>query len=416
MLDEKARIDHLLRRTGFNVSQSSRVQAHRRGYKATVDELLRAASNYQLSEHPPNTSVPAFVVPVTLLTFGRGVTWWLSTLATSESPLNERLTMFWHRHFATSGAKVFRPGWMFQQNQTFRKYGNGPFGDLLDKMVKDPALLTWLDAGNNPAENPNENLARELLELFTLGIGHYKEADVKELAKLTTGKRLTFGGKTPDHPEGEYTGPVRILNRRGQLKLADLVKTLAVHPATAKRLVKLLWQDFACCPLPSDESRRLEDLWKRTRGNVTVVLREIFLSEHFHQATRQRVSSPVEYWVTCARMLEQNDFRLEDAGYLEQAGEQLFFPPSVKGWDLGEALIHPAALQTRLEIAQRVVTRLPDNHFAILGLEQSAAPALYLSHLSGGQLDPKTLPNDLSQYEPRDALFLALASPDLWFN
>jgi uncharacterized protein (DUF1800 family) len=415
-MHNKDQIDHLLRRTGFGVTPQERRQAHRAGYEQTVRDILQASSSYRLAEQPPSTPLPPIVFPVTLLNFGQGVIWWLRTMAKTASPLSERLTLFWHRHFATNGGKVFNPGWMFEQNLTFRRYGNGAFSDLLKKMVEDPALLNWLDAGNNPAENPNENLARELLELFTLGIGNYTETDVKQLAKLTTGKRLTFGGRTPRHPKGEYDGPVTVLDRKGQLKLRDVAANLAVHPATANRIVGHLWEDFAACPLPSAEAARLETLWKKSRGNVTLVLRAIFLSPHFHDAPRQRVNSPVEYWVTCSRLLQSEDFRLEDAGFLEQAGEQLFFPPSVKGWDLGVALIHPSALQTRLEIARRVVDRLPKRHFALEGLGQAADPARYLSHLSGGQIQASTLPNDLDRFQPREALLLALASPDLWLS
>ncbi len=415
MLEEQ-RIDHLLRRSGFGVTPQERKAAHQRGYRKTLQRLLHKSGTYRLSESPPIAPMPHVIVPLTLVSFGQGVAWWLKTMATTDSPLNERLTMFWHRHFATSGAKVFRPGWMFEQNLTFRRFGTGAFSDLLGKMVEDPALLSWLDADQNPVQSPNENLARELLELFTLGIGNYSEADVKELAKLTTGQRLTLGGKTLPHPRGEYQGPVAVLDYKGQLKLKDVVQRLAVHPATARRMVARLWDDFAASTIPESESARLVDLWMQSRGNVTVVMREIFLSQHFHDAPRQRVNSPVEYWVTCARLLESHDFRLDDAALLHQAGELLYFLPSVIGWDLGPALIHPSALQTRLKIAQRIVSRLPENHFVLRGLARAADPARYLSHVSGGQIRVETLPSDLHTFEPQEALLLALASPDLWLS
>lgn len=413
---EREKIAHLLRRTGFACSPEEYKSALRLGYQGTVRNILQRSTNYKLAEAPPATPVPPAVIPVTLFTFAQGVLWWMKTLSTTVSPLNERLTMFWHRHFATSGAKVFRPGWMFEQNQTFRNFGNGSFSDLLGKMVEDPALLLWLDAHNNPASNPNENLARELLELFTLGIGHYTEKDVKQLAKLTTGRRVVFGGRTPVHPKGEYDGPVMVLEKRGQLKLKQVAKELAFHPATAERMVEKLWEEFAACPLPEAEKKRLTRAWLSSRANVTVVLRAIFLSEHFFDAPEQRVSSPVEYWVACTRLLKSAEFKLDDTAFLQQAGEQLFFPPSVKGWDLGQAMIHPAALQTRMEIANRVVSRLPEDHFALRGLKTAADPARYLSHLTCGQLKASTLPSNLADFPPRQALLLALAGPDMWLS
>lgn len=411
---EALRIDHLLRRTGFGATPEARKRAHRMGYEQTVRRIIQQANQYRLAEPPPATPLPSLVIPATLISFGQGVLWWLETLTKTKSPFNERLTMFWHRHFATSGAKVFNPGWMFDQNQTFRLFGNGAFADLLKKMVKDPALLTYLDARNNPASKPNENFARELMELFTLGIGNYTEQDVKELAKLTTGKRVTLGGKTPDNPHGCYDGPVQVLGRKGQLKLLDMTEYLAVHPATTKRTVAHLWADLSASPIPEAEAHRLGKLWRKSRGNVTLVAREILLSKHFHDAPRERVLSPVEYWVTCSRLLGVCNYKLDDVGFLEQAGEQLFFPPSVKGWDHGQALIHPAALQTRMEIANRVVSRLSKRHWALTGFAESPVPARYLSHITGGQVKVSTLPPDIGSFKPREALLLTLSSPDMW--
>lgn len=411
---EHDKIDHLLRRTGFCCTPAQRKQAHREGYEATVESILQRSLAYRLKEDPPPVLAPALVLPVTFLTFAEGILWWMRTLARTGSPLNERLTLFWHRHFATSGAKVFRPGWMFQQNQTFREYGMGSFSELLGQMVKDPALLKWLDADENPADHPNENLARELMELFTLGIGHFTEHDVKELAKLTTGKRLTFGGRTPTQPKGAYTGPVSLLGFKGQTDLAETASRLAVHEATANRLVALLWSDFVAGPLAAGERAQLAALWSKTRGNVAVVLRRIFHSPSFFCAPRQRVLSPVEFWTACCRFTETSDFRLDDAKQLEEAGEQLFFPSSVKGWDQGIAWIHPAAFQSRLEIAQRVVARLPKGHFALRGLAGARNHGRYLEYITGGQIRATTLPANLAKFEPRQALTLALAGPDMW--
>ena len=410
------KIDHFLRRTGFGVTSEERRLGRNLGYETLVERTLQNALSYRLQKRPPMTVAPALVVPVTLVTFGQGVGWWFNTMAQTASPLSERMTMFWHRHFATSGSKVFRPGWMFAQNQTFRRNGMGSFADLLQAMVSDPALLSWLDAHNNPADNPNENLARELLELFTLGRGSYIESDVKQLAKLTTGRRVAFGGRAVEAPEDAYQGPVSVLGYKGQFGLKDMAAKLAVHPATARRSVELLWEDFAACPLPDRLATRWSRLWTETRGNVAIILREMFLSEEFFTAPFQRVCSPVEYWVSCARLLKWDKFSLEDSGALNKAGELLFFPPSVKGWDLGEALIHPAAMQIRLEIADTIVASLNDRHFALQGLDRTPDRGRYLEHLSGGQIKATTLPGDLDRFSPREALLLGLSSPDMWMS
>src|SRR5262249_40564255 len=150
-------------------------------------------------------------------------------------PLGERLTLLWHNHFATSNEKVRDLAAMRRQNDLFRKHGRGPFGDLLVTVVHDPALLIWLDAQANRLGKPNENLARELMELFTLGIGHYTEADVKEAARALTGWTVagaTFREDAGRHDRGDKT----ILGRTGKWKGDDLVRMLLGHPATARRL------------------------------------------------------------------------------------------------------------------------------------------------------------------------------------
>jgi uncharacterized protein (DUF1800 family) len=410
------KIEHFLRRTGFGVTSEERRRGLNIGYRRLVEETIQSALTYRVESQPPVAVAPAVAVPVTLLTFGQGVSWWFNTMVKTPTPLAERMTMFWHRHFATGGQKVFRPGWMFAQNMTFRRDGFGPFADLLKAMVADPAMLNWLDAHNNPVDNPNENLARELLELFTLGRGHYTEHDVKQMAKLTTGRRLAFGGRSVENPRDAYQGPVDVVGFRGQYRLEEMAEKLAVHPSTAKRMVEMLWEDFAACPLPDPLSERWTALWCRTRGNVAIILKEMFLSEKFFAAPLQRVNSPVEYWVSCARLLEWNDFNLTDSGALNKAGELLFFPPSVKGWNRGTALIHPAAMQIRLEITERMVASLNDNHFALQGLSKTPDRALYLQHMSGGQIERKTLPSDLQNFSPREALLLGLSSPDLWMS
>src|SRR5262249_55231055 len=150
-------------------------------------------------------------------------------------PLAERLTLLWHNHFATSNLKVENLTLMWRQNELFRKLGRGPFGELLAAVVHDPAILVWLDAPSNRKGHPNENLARELMELFSMGVGHYSEADVKEAARTLTGWTVeegAFAEVASNHDGGEKT----ILGHKGKWKGDDLVRLVLEHPATARRL------------------------------------------------------------------------------------------------------------------------------------------------------------------------------------
>src|SRR5262249_4672281 len=150
-------------------------------------------------------------------------------------PLGERLTLLWHNHFATSNEKVNNIASMRRQNEILRKHARGPFGDLLRAVVKDPAMLVWLDAPENRKGHVNENLARELMELFTLGIGNYTETDVKEAARALTGWKVAqdaFRAWAADHDDGDKT----VLGRKGRWTGDDLVKMLLEHPATSRRM------------------------------------------------------------------------------------------------------------------------------------------------------------------------------------
>src|SRR5262245_22208152 len=157
--------------------------------------------------------------------------------------LGEKLTLMWHKHFATSVSKVQDLAAMRRQNESFRKLGKATFGELLNASVREPALLIYLDAPANRKGHPNENLGRELMELFTLGVGNYTEADVKEAARCLTGWTIE-DGKFAEVPAKHDTGEKTIFGKKGELTGSDLVKVLLEQPATAKRLVWRLCDTF----------------------------------------------------------------------------------------------------------------------------------------------------------------------------
>ncbi len=399
-MSENEKLAHLLRRTGFGVRGTELRRAAAEGFETTMERILHQLfSASEPTDSPPVQVLPSVVFPITLLTFSQGIAWWLEQMVSAESGLSEKLTLFWHRHFATSGAKVFRPGYMFAQNLTLRRHASGPFAELLKAMMSDPALLNWLDADRAPSANPNENLGRELLELFTVGRGQYTETDVKELSKLTT-------------QNGHL--PINFMGRKGAQNFDEVLERLAVHPATAARITDKLWSDFVAGPCSERERQRLIRLWSKTRGNVAVVLREMLRSPEFLGGSRRRVMSPVEFAVSCWRLLGVDGPRIHDVQGFEGAGELVFFPPNVKGWNSGLAWIHPAAVQMRWEFVARAVSHLSEDHFALLGLNRTELKGQWLSSWSGGQVRPSLIEHHIKGLEARESLMLALNSPDFW--
>jgi uncharacterized protein (DUF1800 family) len=253
-------------------------------------------------------------------------------------PLAERLTLFWHNHFATSAAKVGTA--VYRQNEIFRAFGRGPFGELLRRVVKDPALLVYLDAPANRKGSPNENLARELMELFTLGIGHYTERDVKEAARALTGWGVA-GGAFRDDPGRHDGGEKTVLGCTGRWTGDDLVRMLLDHPATANRLAARLCAHFLGeGAVDSAAVRALADGLRQRDLDVGWAVGTLLRSQTFYAGTNDgtRILGPAEYVVGAARALELFDpppSTLVLAEFVAHLGQDLFHPPNVGGWPGG---------------------------------------------------------------------------------
>jgi uncharacterized protein (DUF1800 family) len=287
--------------------------------------------------------------------------WWVFRMLFGPDPLGERLTLLWHDHFATSNLKVKSLAAMRRQNDLFRRHGRGPFGVLLDAVVRDPAMLIWLDASSNRKGHPNENLARELLELFTLGIGQYSESDVKEAARALSGWTVEdelFRENGRRHDDGKKT----ILGHTGELTADDLLRILTQQPAAAKRLARRLcdWlmgekavSETAIAALA--EGLRAHDLdigWA-----VATVLR----SQAFWDRAnlRCRVLGPVEMVVGSLRALELFDpppSTLIASEWIAKLGQDLFYPPNVGGWPGGRAWLSSRALIGRANYAEALIS------------------------------------------------------------
>ena len=286
--------------------------------------------------------------------------WWLYRMIFGPDPLTERLTLMWHNHFATSFEKVRDIALMRRQNETFRAHARAPFGKLLIASVHEPALLVWLDAPSNRKGHANENLARELMELFTLGIGHYSETDVKEAARALTGWTLAgqqFRDNNALHDDGQKT----LLGHKGRWKGDDVIRLLLEHPATAERLAWRLCDTFmgegtvdrkALQALADGlRERGLDIAW----GVETVLRSKAFFAE---ANLGTRAAGPAEYVVGAVRALElfaPSPSTVFLADWSARLGQDLFAPPNVGGWSGGRVWVSAQASIARANYAAALV-------------------------------------------------------------
>jgi uncharacterized protein (DUF1800 family) len=300
---------------------------------------------------------------------------WVFRMLHGPDPLGERLALMWHCHFATSNEKVADFRAMARQNALFREHGRAPFGELLGRLAHDPALLVYLDAQANRKEHPNENLARELMELFTLGVGHYTEADVREAARALTGwttdrpadnESRALRGLPLDRwlrydPGRHDGGDKTVLGRRGRWSGDDLVKVLLDQPATADRLAWRIAAEFlgdgAASPA---ELSALADGLRAAGLDVGRAVARVLRSERFlaDDTAPCRVAGPVEWAVAAARRflpLDPPASPLRLAEWAARAGQSLFYPPNVGGWPAGRAWLSPLGLLSRANLAADLV-------------------------------------------------------------
>jgi hypothetical protein len=382
------RVVHLHRRAGFAAAWDEIQRDLADGPKASIDRLLTGKARGQ--------GVPADFQPIAALLAESAVAardparlkaWWVYRMLFGPDPLGERLTLLWHNHFATSNLKVNDLTAMWRQNELFRELARAPFGKLLDRAVRDPALLVWLDAQANRKAHPNENLGRELMELFTLGLGPFTETDVKEAARALTGWSVVDGEfrEVPaQHDEGEKT----ILGRRGRWRTGDLVRILLDDPSTAERLATRLCELFlgegvidAAGVRALATGLREHDL-DIGRAVETVLRSEIFFAD---RNLGNRVLGPAEFLAGTVRALELFDpppSTLLLAEWSTRLGQDLFYPPNVFGWPGGRAWITTRSAIARANFATALVRGMLTGSSA--GWD---AVALARRHGRGGDFD-----------------------------
>lgn len=377
------RVVHLHRRVGFGPNWTTIQRDLTDGADAAIDRLLnppsRRADQLPPNESSSNTTSPTSVTPAGGATSefesmsdvignaavgsdnpGRLKAWWLYRMLLTPDPLNERLALMWHHHFATSNMKINNLNLMRRQNELFREYGHGPFGELLQRVAKDPATLIWLDADANRKEHPNENLAREIMELFALGVGNYTETDVREAARSLTGWTVK-DNKFREIAQYRDDGPKTLFEKTGNWTGDDLVRILLEHPAAARRLAyrlcDLLMGEKVVGDAAIDELAQLlrDNNLDIAKGTETIVRSELFFAD---RNIGNRVTSPTEFVIGAIRSLERLS-PLPSTLLLAEAtmglGQDLFYPPNVFGWPGGRSWLTTRSLIARTNFAAALV-------------------------------------------------------------
>jgi uncharacterized protein (DUF1800 family) len=375
------RLSHLLRRAALGAG-SSRLATYSGKTPAQVVDSLVA--------YDPNDDRPYEEL---LRGLGSGLSpiydpnnaqkWWLMRMLDTPRPLQERIALFWHNHFATSTGKVRQSALVSRQIDLFRKFAMANFRDLLLAITKDAAMLLWLDGSKNKRGRPNENYAREVMELFTLGIGHYTEKDVQELARAFTGWQV-LDESVEFMPIAFDDGVKTILGKTGKFNTQSAIDLLLDQPAAPRFIAHKLLKEFVHPHPQADHVEHYAARLLHHRWEIKPVVREILTSRLFYSdyAWRSKIKSPCELVVGAILALDAKRDTQFAREAMNQMGQALLAPPSVKGWDGQEVWINANTILQRCNFALDLVTRTP--LAAKLKLKD---PDAVITHLSNVLLD-----------------------------
>ena len=379
--DDIALMAHLMRRAGFGAPRAELEQRVGRGYEETVEELL----DPDAYEVPPNAEDILFRYdPQTINPGGipyTGQMGYLWQMINTRRPLQEKMSLFWHHVFATGATKIDAGGQMLVQIDMFRKHGLGNYRELLVGLARDPAMIYWLDNNENHKDAPNENWGRELLELFSMGVGNYTETDVYECSRAFTGWTISpklpryplarflwnFEYRPEDHDEGEKT----FLGQRGPFDGEDIIDIIVRQPSTARFIARHLYNFFVAdepqvpawqntAPRDPAAINILGDAFISSGYGMRSTLRVLFNSDFFKVSRFTKVKSPAELVVGTMHLV--GDFKGKPKpGLLELVNEPIYMgqaildPPSVEGWHTGPEWIDSGALVRRINfVADRI--------------------------------------------------------------
>ncbi|ETX07147.1 DUF1800 domain-containing protein [Candidatus Entotheonella palauensis] len=369
---------HLMRRAGFGATREELEARVAQGYEATVEDLLHpeaheAVDTYDLLRYHPWAWKPGTIQ-------GMGASEWMYYMVNTQRPLEEKMVLFWHQVFATGVSKVDHYDEIIDQIAMFRDKGMGDYRELLMALARDPAMIYWLDNCENHGNAVNENWGRELLELFSMGVGNYTEDDVRECSRAFTGWTMSpklprfpmgrfdwhFEYKGEDHDDGEKT----FLGHTGRFNGEDIINIVCQQPATAQFMARHLYNFFVADeaqvpawsvtpPRDPEAIETLAQVFTESNYDMRSVLRVLFNSDFFKEARFAKLKSPAEVVIGTLRLVGGEEFPAPGIGNLSRQvgymGQELLNPPSVEGWHTGTEWINSGSLMRRINFTANLV-------------------------------------------------------------
>ena len=380
--EDIALMAHLMRRASFGATRDEIETYVERGYEQTVDDLVDAnllmpeeyppKDEYMMYRYHPITDVPGAV--------SQGQAPWMFRMLFTKQPLQEKMVLFWHQIFCTGNSKIDNTDTIIEQTDMFREHSLGNYKTLITELAKNPAMIFYLDNQENSKRAPNENWGRELLELFSMGVGNYTETDVYECSRAFTG--WTIGRKIPRFPLGRFRFPFEyrpeehdytektFLGQTGRFNGEDVIDIIVQHPACPRFITRHMYNFFVADeaqvpawniepPRDPEAIKTLSEVFVESEFEIKPVLKTLFNSDFFKESMYQKVKSPVEVVTSTLRLtkdIDGPDPMLESTtkvpGYM---GQDFLNPPSVEGWHTGREWINSGSLVKRINfVADRV--------------------------------------------------------------
>jgi len=424
---ERLEISRLFHRFGFGPKPGEFANALKQGVAATRNQLLTPPATdsglatisppvlTDLGNFPQNGTPARTAFDINMREQRQALTlWWLDRMALADHALAERMTWFWHGHWATSIGKVEYSLPMFNQNQTLRTFALGDFATQARTMILDGALQYWLDGGANTVAAPNENLAREFMELFTLGVDRYFETDVQAVAKGLTGYRVNrSNGNVSFIPKIHDSSTFNILGTTGTFNATQISDLVVARDDCTQFIADRIWFRFISSTIPRPDSNPIKNVFASRDLSKTVIA--VATSDAMSDPQYSLVKSPVEWFIGLCRALRITPSQLpkpeQIVSYLDKLGQVPFVPPNVGGWPFGEAWLTAASAQYRLQVAQYLLA-----HGDISPIK-SVTPSLRFSAVSdllgiaNWSLRSERAIRDISN-DPTRVLLLAASSPE----